>query len=105
MRGSARLQKRTVGDIVKIPLGDGLHSYARVLPEASLAFYDARSSEDLPIEEVIRRPVLFIIAVMNHAIKKGRWPVVGHIQLNDRLQSPPKFIQEPLGSGDRGSAS
>jgi hypothetical protein len=33
---------------------------------------------------------------MNHAIKTGRWPIVGHIPLEDGLRAPPQFIQDPL---------
>jgi hypothetical protein len=92
----ARLRKRAIGDIVKIPLGDGTHTYARVLPEASLAFYDSRETKELAVEDVIKNPILFFVAVMHHAIKKGRWPIVGHVALNDDLQVPPRFIQDAL---------
>jgi len=88
--------KRNIGDIVKIPLGDGTHTYARVLRDASFAIYDSRVTEEVPIEKVINRPVLFFVAVMDHAVKKGRWPIVGHFPLKDQLQPPPMFIQEPL---------
>jgi hypothetical protein len=33
---------------------------------------------------------------MDYAVKSGRWPIVGHIPLEDRLVPPPKFIQDPL---------
>jgi len=89
-------QKRTVGDIVEIPLGDGTHTYARVLPEATFAFYDCRTTETVPISEVVTKPLLFFVAVMNRAIKEKRWPVVGHIPLESGLQSPPRFIQDAL---------
>jgi hypothetical protein len=39
-----KLVKRQIGDILKIELGDGTHTYARVLPEAGFAIYDARTS-------------------------------------------------------------
>lgn len=88
--------RRIVGDIVKIPLGDGTHTYARVLPEATFAFYDSHVAEDLAAEEVVKKTILFFVAVMHHAVKKGRWPIVGHIPMDESLQSPPKFIQDAL---------
>ena len=91
-----RSKKRTVGDIVKIPLGDGTHTYAHALQEASFAVYDCRVAEELAVEQVVNRPVLFFVAVMHHAVKKGRWPIVGHSRLNERLSRPPTFIQDPL---------
>ena len=41
-----KLVKRQIGDILKIELGDGTHTYARVLPEAAFAIYDARTTEE-----------------------------------------------------------
>ena len=88
--------KRNIGDVLKIELGDGTHTYARVLPEASFAIYDARTTEDLTILETVERPILFYVAVMNHAVKEKRWPVVGHRTLEEGLQAPPRFIQDAL---------
>jgi len=81
---------------VKVSLGDGSHTYARVPPDASFAFYDSRTTEDMAIEQVTGLPVLFFVAVMEHAVKEGRWPVVGHVPLDNALQAPPKFIQDAL---------
>lgn len=90
-------QRRRVGDIVKIDLGDGFHSYARVLEEALFAFYDTRTREDLAIDEILRRRVLFIVSVMNHAVTRGRWRVVGGAPLDEVLRSPPpRFMQDAL---------
>lgn len=89
-------KKRKVGDLVKIPLGDGMHTYAHVLQEASFAVYDCRVADELAVEQVVGRPVLFFVAVMDHALKKGRWTIVGHSPLDDRLRRPPTFIQDPL---------
>jgi hypothetical protein len=89
-------KKRTVGDVVQVPLGEGWHSYARVLPEVSVAFYDSRERELRTPNEVVKRPILFIVAVMNSAFKKGRWPIVGHIPLEVQLKDPPTFIQDQL---------
>ena len=88
--------RRKVGGIVKIDLGDGTRTYARVLPAASFAFYDARSTDDLPLQTVIERPILFFAAVINRAINSGRWPLVGYLALDDKIRRPPTFIQDPL---------
>jgi len=95
-QGRTKLKKITVGDVIEIPLGDGTHIYARVLPGASCAFYDWRATEELPIEHAIRLPKMFFAAVMDFAVKEGRWPIVGHVPLDDRIVPPPKFIQDPL---------
>ena len=63
-------QQRTVGAIVKIPLEDGFHTYARIL-ETRCAFYDARTEEDLEIKEIIEKPILFFATVYDSVITKG----------------------------------
>jgi len=95
-KAKRKLVTRTIGDIVKIELGDGTHTYARVLPEAGFAIYDARTTEELPIMDTVERPILFYVAVMNRAVKEKRWPVVGHRTLEEGLRSPPRFIQDAL---------
>ena len=69
-------QQRTVGAIVKIPLEDGFHTYARIL-EVRCAFYDARSREELSAEEIIGKPVLFFASVYDRVITRGYWPKIG----------------------------
>ena len=40
--------------------------------------------------------ILFRIAVMNHAVKTGRWPVIGHEPLKgEMLILPSKFMSRP----------
>lgn len=97
-RKRTRLLKRTVGDVVQVPLEDGTHTYARVLRSASYAFYDSRVTEEVPIDQIAQRPILFIVAVMDYAVREGRWPIVGHIASDDGLVPPPTFIQDPLDS-------
>jgi hypothetical protein len=97
MTHMAKRQKRTLGDVVLIDLGDGLYGYARTLEEALYAFYDCHTKQVLPVDEIVRRPVLFQVAVMDHAVKSGRWKVLGNVALDGALLNPPaRFIQDPL---------
>ena len=64
-------QRRRVGDVLRIDLGAGFHTYARVLPEASFAFYDCRVGRDASLPEILASQILFQIAVMNHAVTTG----------------------------------
>ena len=89
-------KQRTVGDVVRIPLEDGWHTYAQVLPEASFAFYDARGENEMTIDQIVGRPVLFVVPVMDYAVKKGVWPIVGHVLPGQLVKSPPRFIQDAL---------
>lgn len=96
-RRPRKRQRRRMGDIVRIDLGDGLHSDARVLEEALFAFYDSRAREELSIDEILSRPVLFTVPVSSDAVTRGRWRVIGHVPLSEDLKNPPPlFIQDPL---------
>ena len=87
-------QQRTVGDLLKVPLDDRWHTYARVLPEPLVAFYDARTDGDLDPEHVITRAVLFRLWVMNHAITSGRWRRVATLPLERELLEQPVFFKQ-----------
>jgi hypothetical protein len=90
-------QRRRAGDVVRIDLGAGFHTYARVLRDASFAFYDCRLVGEASLPEILASQILFRIAVMNHAVKTGRWPVIGHEPLKGgMLIAPPIFIQDPI---------
>jgi hypothetical protein len=88
-------QQRTIGAIVKIPLGDGRHTYGQILPEADCAIFDARTSMELEIADIVRRPVLFRVAVYKHAFTRSGWPKVGTAPLREEFAQPvPKFMQD-----------
>ena len=86
-------QRRKVGDIVSISLTDGKRCFAMILPIAD-AFFDilVDSNAEPIIEDIIRRPVLFQIPVMNYAVTKGIWTIVGHVEPPPSLLEPPKFF-------------
>lgn len=90
-------KKRNAGDIVKIAISQDKHSYARALNGAMFAFYDYFGEINLNISNIVDRPILFQLSVMHHAVKSGRWQVVGHAPLEASLLSaPPRFIQDSL---------
>lgn len=90
-------QQRTIGALVKIPLEGDFHSYARIL-EQEMAFYDIFTKEELPAEEIIKHPVLFITAVFDSAITKGHWAKISKALPLEKhlLNIPPKYTQDAL---------
>jgi hypothetical protein len=89
-------QQRTVGAVVKIPLENGSHCYARILTD-DFAFYDIHTKEELPINDIVRSPVLFFAAVYDDALK-GDWvkvskalPIEAHLK-----DKPPVYTQDRL---------
>jgi hypothetical protein len=97
---SAKRQQRTVGAIVKIPLDDGWHTYAQILPEADCSVFEARTEKELTVSEVVSRPVLFRVAVYRHAFTRGRWPKVGTAPLRMSSQSPFRSVHAGYSATD-----
>lgn len=91
-------QQRTIGGVLKIELGDGYHTYARILPDAAYAFYDSRTQKDITdLNDIANKPILFITGVYNDAVTSGRWKKLGSLPLEESLRvPPPAFIQDPI---------
>ncbi len=94
---AAGRQQRTVGAVLEVDLGGGQHAYARVLRDASFAFYDLVAEETPLLAQITSRKVLFIVGVYDHAVTKGRWRKLGAEPLPKSLETvPPRFIQDSL---------
>jgi hypothetical protein len=90
--------KRIPGQIVKIPLIEGYHSYCRVLKSTSYAFYDIKTKEELSdLQKIINHPILFITSVNSYAITDGLWKIIGSLPLEKQFDTlPPRYIQDPI---------
>jgi hypothetical protein len=82
-----------------------LYGYARVLPNAVFAFYESSSPRRIKVDEIVTRPVLFKVPVMNSAVTSGRWKVIGNIPLCSELQTPPSFFVQDAIHKERFSIS
>ena len=92
-----KAQRRTVGAVHAVPLGDGTISFALTLPEADFAFFDMRTTEFSLPSDLLSKPILFRVAVHKYAYNKGRWLKVGKLEVpNELLKAVPKFIQDAL---------
>lgn len=91
MRRPKRSQ-RVEGSVVNIDLGDGNRTYARVLREPLIEFFDLNTPNDLEIEKILEAPVLFRINVMNEAVESGRWPIVGSSPLSPQEASRVEYF-------------
>lgn len=87
-------QHYKVGAIVKIDLGDGFSSYARLLEVPLIGFYDIYTDKDLPIDEIVSKPILFKVWVMKYAVSSCRWPKVGYQPLEAELKELPVFFRQ-----------
>lgn len=90
-------QRRILGAVHAVPLGDGTNGYALTLPEADFAFFDARSCENPNLNDLLYKPILFRSAVHKSAWVTGRWPKIGKVSVQPELMAPmPTFIQDQL---------
>jgi hypothetical protein len=75
------------GDIIRLPLPEGLHTYARILIDDSYAFYDAKTKAEISnLEEIISKPILFMANVNVFALKEAGWKIIGNIPLEGSLK-------------------
>jgi hypothetical protein len=90
----AKRVTRKVGNILSIPLSDGDHGYGFELAHGLVVVVNYKGKKDLPAQEVARIEPLFKVYVMDYAVKKGRWPVVGHVELAEFWLQPQKFYRQ-----------
>jgi hypothetical protein len=90
----ARRVRWRVGDVVSVPLGTEGSGFGLVLEEPLIAFFDLLAQEAPPVGEIASRPVLFQIWVMTHAVTRGTWPVIGHVEVPSHLVERPWFFKE-----------
>ena len=96
LRVGAR-QRRIVGAVLKVPLGDGWHAYAWTLPEINFALFDLRADADVPLTKVVTHPIAFRVGVNGSAYLGGRWLRVGKVTPPPAVLAPvPTFIQDPI---------
>jgi hypothetical protein len=90
-------QRRTVGAVFAVPLGDGTMCFALSLPDADFAFFDLRTRECTFPAELLSKPVLFRVGVHKSAYANGRWLKVSKVKVpNHLLEAKPMFIQDAL---------
>src|SRR5258706_10829876 len=99
---AVKRQLRREGAVVAIDLGDGAPAFAGVLEEPLFAFYDLRAeaAAEPDVQRIVRRPVLWRVWVMNRAITKNRWTVIGNVPLDDDLRVAPMFFKQDTLTGD-----
>lgn len=89
--------RRRAGDLLKISLGDGRHSYAQLSGDPLVVFFDGAFTDDLPPSRLAELPVLFRIWVHHDAIKTGRWVVIGNQPLTaENAAEPYSYKQDAI---------
>lgn len=86
------------GDVVSIPIGDGMQMAARVLRDSSIQVFDDIFSDLPDIGRLRGTRTLCSPGVFDTAIKRGDWKKLGNLPfLDDQSSWPsPKFIRDVL---------
>ncbi|BCH58947.1 Imm26 family immunity protein [Agrobacterium vitis] len=77
-----RRRKQKRGDLIRIDVDAGIHFYAVALTNPLFAFFDDIIDTDQPPAITEDQPVIFKLAVMDNAVRSGRWPVIGKVNPN-----------------------
>lgn len=92
-RKSKNLKQRWVpGAIVEIDLMDETYTYAQVVSDTSIMFFDVLRKESEPrpsIEEIMNARVLFAIAVYAEALKD--WVRIGKAPIDPNYRPPDEY--------------
>lgn len=96
----SRRRRRKEGQVVKVDLGERKYALAIVLREPLISFFDREFSELDGSMRIDNLPTAFTLMVMNNAVTSGRWEVIGHEEVPERLRVPPKFCKKDDISGN-----
>lgn len=89
----ARRKKWEPGNVVEIEHGDGSFSYGVIIEEPLVAFSETTFVERPEITSKLFDKVAFQLWVMNSAIGKNGWPVIGYVQLEELSISEARFYR------------
>jgi len=90
-------QRRTIGSILEIDLGNGYFNYAQIIND-DILFFDVYVKEKLDdITSLDSKSPLFFLGVYDDIVTKGRWKIVGKLPIKDAYKNVPlKFIQDAI---------
>jgi len=92
--------RRRVGDVLAIPLSDGMYGFGLVLPDPLMAFYDLQCESIPALEMITNSPIAFKIWTHNTPITSGQWERIGRITCLDELLEEPLCYKKDLISGE-----
>ncbi len=88
-----RRSKTEAGNIFEIPLGDGGLVYGIVIKSPLAAFFDSRFTERPSLDLIVSQPVAFRIWIMDAALGKHGWKVIGSAPVPEALATPAVFYK------------
>lgn len=87
--------KRKPGQVVKIDLYNGYHTYGYEINHGNVAILDIMTQSELSVSEIFELPRLFDVGVLDIGFKK--WKVMGNLKLDEaQRRRPDIFLQDIL---------
>ena len=91
----SRLWRLSPGTFLLVPLEDSTFSYARVLPNPHMAFYDHRTDEPShDLDDIESQPVLFKLAV--RLFHEDGWLALGARPLEGEVSRPVVWFRQDV---------
>ncbi len=91
-----RKVKPKLGDVVQIPLPNGLYAFGRIFNDAGLGIYKevSEGSGTAPQSEEYR----FIVGFNGGAVESGDWPIIENRPFPDEHSAwpPPSYIRDTI---------
>ena len=86
-RGNKKGIRKKVGQVLRIPLEEGVYGYGQVATDVDHIFFDYKGDgQNTNIEEVLKSPVIFKVTVDKYVVNKGYWEVIGIYPVNPEYQ-------------------
>jgi len=84
-----------IGDILKIELPDGRHTYAQISTSPLVIFYEYATHDEAELRSVPQLPIAFKIFVDHDVPRSGDWPKLGNVPMTkEQLRIPYMYKQD-----------
>ncbi len=83
-------KRLATGDVFIINIKDNIYSYGQIIDKKYdlYAIYDIFSSEEEDLQEVIKRPIMFLVNCFDIKFKSGEWIILGNREVSKDIVIP-----------------
>ena len=86
-RGNKKGIRKKIGQVLRIPLEEGVYGYAQMVNKVEHAFFDYKDDgQNMDIEKVLAAPMIFKLTVDRYVVNKGYWEIIGIYPVNPEYQ-------------------
>ena len=82
------------GEVFSIPLPSGGFAFGQEIYYYLTAFFAHRSDKLLPVEDIVKLPVAFVLLVDRRPFRVEGWQILGPAHLDEKFKTPPFFFRQ-----------